>query len=95
MEIAPQPLKERELQVLWWMAQGWPQKAIALQLHLAYSTVRNYSVTAQRRLGVQGGAAAIWKARRQLEEWGARQEQMRGGEHDDGTTGNANGVHEQ
>jgi DNA-binding NarL/FixJ family response regulator len=63
------PISRREMEVLYWRAQGLYNSEIADQLHLAESTVKNYAHHATTKLEARTLAGAIWKARRELEEW--------------------------
>lgn len=65
----PPPLSAREMGVLYLRAQGLYNSEIAERLCLADSTVRNYAHHAVTKLAARTLAGAIWKARRQLEQW--------------------------
>jgi DNA-binding NarL/FixJ family response regulator len=56
----PEPLTEREMDVLRWMAQGKTNVQIARQLHLAEGTVKKHVANIQDKLGAEsrGGAVA-------------------------------------
>ena len=63
------PLSQREMEVLYWRTQGLFNRDVAARLCLAESTVKNYVHKAMGKLGVNTTDAAIWKLRRELEEW--------------------------
>ena len=68
------PLSRREMEVLYLRAQGLFTREIAERLGLAESTVRNYAHSALTKLEVQTMEGAVWKVRRELEQWERRVE---------------------
>jgi DNA-binding NarL/FixJ family response regulator len=62
-EPAPEPLTERELQIVRLLAKGYSNPEIAKHLHLAQGTVRNYVSTILQKLDVsdrtQAAVAAL------------------------------------
>jgi len=53
LEAAPNPLTEREVEVLRLHARGLDPRDIAAQLFLSYGTVRNYLAAATEKLGAR------------------------------------------
>lgn len=53
------PLVEREIQVLWLIAQGDSYAEIAVELHLAHASVKNYAASAIKKLGARSQAHAV------------------------------------
>lgn len=68
-QCMPLPLSSREMEVLYLRANGLYNAEIAERLFLAESTIRNYAHHAVTKLEARTLAGAIWKARRQLEQW--------------------------
>ncbi len=62
-ERLPEPLSERELEVLRLLAQGASNKQIASQLFLAEGTVKNYISSILDKLGVDDRTQAALRAR--------------------------------
>jgi len=62
VERLPDPLSERELEVLRLLAQGFNNKQIAAQLYLAEGTVKNYISTIFNKLNVEDRTQAALKA---------------------------------
>jgi DNA-binding NarL/FixJ family response regulator len=62
-EQLPEPLSERELEVLRLLAQGASNKQIASQLYLAEGTVKNYISSIFDKLGVEDRTQAALRAR--------------------------------
>ena len=63
VERLPEPLSERELEVLRLLAQGASNKQIAAQLYLAEGTVKNYISTILDKLSVEDRTQAALRAR--------------------------------
>jgi DNA-binding NarL/FixJ family response regulator len=61
-EHLPDPLSERELEVLRLLAQGASNKQIAAQLYLAEGTVKNYISAILAKLGVEDRTQAALRA---------------------------------
>ncbi len=59
----PEPLSDRELEVLEQLAAGLSNKQIAARLHLAGGTVKNYVTSILGKLGVRDRTQAALKAR--------------------------------
>ena len=59
----PEPLNERELEILRLLAAGLRTREIAAQLHLAEGTVKNYISTLMGKLNVRDRAQAVLRAR--------------------------------
>lgn len=59
----PEPLSEREIEVLKLLAQGLSNKEIAKQLYLAEGTVKNYVSNVLSKLGVIDRTQAALRAR--------------------------------
>jgi DNA-binding NarL/FixJ family response regulator len=59
----PEPLSEREIEVLKLLAQGLSNKEIAEQLYLAEGTVKNYVSNVLSKLGVTDRTQAALRAR--------------------------------
>jgi DNA-binding NarL/FixJ family response regulator len=59
----PEPLSERERQVLELMAQGFSNREIAQRLSLAQGTVKNYVTTILQKLGARDRTQAAIRAR--------------------------------
>lgn len=59
----PEPLSERELEILAELARGRSNKEIAAELHLADGTVKNYVTAILGKLGVSDRTQAALKAR--------------------------------
>jgi two-component system response regulator DesR len=59
----PDPLTERERQVLWRAGEGMPSQEIAAALHLSEGTVRNYLSEAISKLGASNRVEAARLAR--------------------------------
>jgi DNA-binding NarL/FixJ family response regulator len=62
-ERLPDPLSEREIEVLRLLAQGANNRQIAAQLFLAEGTVKNYISTILDKLGVEDRTQAALRAR--------------------------------
>lgn len=62
-ERLPEPLSEREIEVLRLLAQGANNRQIAAQLFLAEGTVKNYISTILDKLGVEDRMQAALRAR--------------------------------
>jgi DNA-binding NarL/FixJ family response regulator len=58
----PEPLTERELEVLRLMASGFPNREIAAALHLAPGTVKNHVSAILMKLGVDDRTRAVLRA---------------------------------
>jgi DNA-binding NarL/FixJ family response regulator len=56
------PLSEREIQVLWRMAEGKNNEAIGRDLFVAASTVKTYAKQLFRKLGARDRAHAVAQA---------------------------------
>jgi DNA-binding NarL/FixJ family response regulator len=63
VEHLPEPLSERELEVLRLLAQGASNRQIAAQLFLAEGTVKNYISSILDKLGVDDRTQAALRAR--------------------------------
>jgi len=59
----PEPLSEREIEILKLLAQGLSNKEIAKQLYLAEGTVKNYVSNVLSKLGVTDRTQAALRAR--------------------------------
>ncbi len=59
----PEPLTDRELEILGKIAEGLSNKQIAARLHLAGGTVKNYVTAILGKLGVSDRTQAALKAR--------------------------------
>jgi DNA-binding NarL/FixJ family response regulator len=59
----PEPLSEREQEILRLLAQGLSNREIALRLSLAQGTVKNYVTTVLQKLGVRDRTQAALRAR--------------------------------
>jgi len=59
----PEPLSEREQQVVTLLAQGLSNREIAARLHLAPGTVKNYVTSILQKLGVRDRTQAALRAR--------------------------------
>jgi DNA-binding NarL/FixJ family response regulator len=59
----PEPLSEREQEILHLMAQGLSNREIAIRLSLAQGTVKNYVTTILQKLGVRDRTQAALRAR--------------------------------
>ncbi len=59
----PEPLSDREIEILGKIAEGFSNKEIAAQLHLAGGTVKNYVTGILGKLGVNDRTRAALKAR--------------------------------
>lgn len=59
LDVADNPLTEREADVLRLTSRGSTPREIAAQLHLTYGTVRNYLATAVTKLGARNRVDAI------------------------------------
>jgi DNA-binding NarL/FixJ family response regulator len=58
-----EPLSERELEILAWIARGYSNKEIASQLFIAEGTVKNHVTHILGKLGVRDRTQAALKAR--------------------------------
>jgi DNA-binding NarL/FixJ family response regulator len=63
VERLPEPLSERELEILKLLAQGANNKQIAAQLYLAEGTVKNYISAILSKLGVDDRTQAALRAK--------------------------------
>ena len=63
MEQLVEPLSERELEILAWIARGYSNKEIASQLFIAEGTVKNHVTHILGKLGVWDRTQAALKAR--------------------------------
>lgn len=63
MEELVEPLSERELEILSWIAKGASNKEIASQLFIAEGTVKNHVTHILGKLGVRDRTQAALKAR--------------------------------
>jgi DNA-binding NarL/FixJ family response regulator len=63
MEQLVEPLSERELEILAWIARGSSNKEIASQLFIAEGTVKNHVTHILSKLGVRDRTQAALKAR--------------------------------
>jgi DNA-binding NarL/FixJ family response regulator len=63
MEQLIDPLSERELEILLWIARGASNKEIASQLYIAEGTVKNHVTHILDKLGVRDRTQAALKAR--------------------------------
>jgi DNA-binding NarL/FixJ family response regulator len=63
MEQLIDPLSERELEILSWIARGASNKEIASQLYIAEGTVKNHVTHILDKLGVRDRTQAALKAR--------------------------------
>ena len=59
----PEPLSERELDILKVLAQGHTNKEIAERLHLAEGTVKNYVTSILQKIGARDRTQAALRAR--------------------------------
>ena len=59
----PEPLSEREQEILGLLAQGLTNREIAARLHLAEGTVKNYVTAILHKLGVRDRTQAALRAR--------------------------------
>ena len=59
----PEPLSEREKEILHLLAQGLSNREIAIRLSLAQGTVKNYVTTILQKLGVRDRTQAALRAR--------------------------------
>jgi DNA-binding NarL/FixJ family response regulator len=59
----PEPLSDRELEILHLVAQGLSNRAIATRLSLAEGTVKNYISTILQKLGARDRTHAALRAR--------------------------------
>lgn len=59
----PDPLSEREIEILKVLAQGHTNKEIADHLHLAEGTVKNYVTSILQKIGVRDRTQAALRAR--------------------------------
>ncbi len=59
----PEPLSEREQEILHLLAQGLSNREIAIRLSLAQGTVKNYVTTILQKLGVRDRTQAALRAR--------------------------------
>jgi len=58
-----EPLSERESEVLLYLQQGLPNKAIARTLNISALTVKKHTISLYQKLGVQSRQQAVAKAR--------------------------------
>ena len=58
----PQPLSEREIEILRLMAGGYSNREIAGAVHLAEGTVKNHISSVLSKLGVRDRTRAVLKA---------------------------------
>jgi DNA-binding NarL/FixJ family response regulator len=63
MEQLVEPLSERELEILAWIARGHSNKEIASQLFIAEGTVKNHVTRILSKLGVRDRTQAALRAR--------------------------------
>ena len=63
MDQLVEPLSERELEILAWIARGYSNKEIASQLFIAEGTVKNHVTHILGKLGVRDRTQAALKAR--------------------------------
>jgi len=63
VESLPEPLSEREIEILKALAQGHTNKEIAERLHLAEGTVKNYVTSILQKIGARDRTQAALKAR--------------------------------
>jgi DNA-binding NarL/FixJ family response regulator len=63
MEQLAEPLSERELEILAWIAGGYSNKEIAGRLFIAEGTVKNHVTHILSKLGVRDRTQAALKAR--------------------------------
>lgn len=59
----PEPLSEREQEIVQALAQGLTNREIALRLNLAEGTIKNYVTTILQKLGVRDRTQAALRAR--------------------------------
>jgi DNA-binding NarL/FixJ family response regulator len=59
----PEPLSERELEVLRWLADGLNNREIGFKLSLSEGTVKNYVTNVLRKIGVRDRTQAALRAR--------------------------------
>jgi DNA-binding NarL/FixJ family response regulator len=59
----PEPLSEREQEILQLLAKGLSNREIAIRLNLAQGTVKNYVTTILQKLGVRDRTQAALRAR--------------------------------
>ncbi len=62
-EGLPEPLSEREQEILQLLARGLTNREIATRLHLAEGTVKNYVTSILQKLGVRDRTQAALRAR--------------------------------
>jgi DNA-binding NarL/FixJ family response regulator len=60
----PPSLTEREREVLKWMAEGKPDREIAHEMNVSYSTARTYAQRILEKLNVHERREAVWRGRR-------------------------------
>jgi DNA-binding NarL/FixJ family response regulator len=58
----PEPLSERETEILHWLAQGLTNREIALKLSLAEGTVKNYVTNILQKIGARDRTQAALRA---------------------------------
>jgi DNA-binding NarL/FixJ family response regulator len=61
-ESLPEPLSERETEILHWLAQGLTNREIALKLSLAEGTVKNYVTNILQKIGARDRTQAALRA---------------------------------
>lgn len=62
-DTLPEPLSEREVEVLQALAQGYTNKEIAEQLYLAEGTVKNYVTSILQKIGARDRTQAAIRAK--------------------------------
>lgn len=62
------PLTPKELEALWWKAQGLVAKEIAVRLGRSIKTVEKHMQAALDKSGAHTDAGAVWHYRKLLEE---------------------------
>jgi len=61
--LLPEPLSEREIEILKFLVEGLTNREIAHRLHLAYQTVKGYNSEIYGKLGVKTRDEAVERAR--------------------------------
>ena len=67
MQLYPEPLSEREREVLRWLAAGASNREIGRQLYIAESTVKRHVYNIFGKLNVRNRTQAALRAREQFQ----------------------------